>query len=195
MSHPLIWPSKTFFYPIGNTSAVSVTADLVPEEPANVLLLGCGDPRNILHTVATETHDRPLDFTTCDVEPAVLARNLLLFTLIADGQPSFTIWNVFYHFRLDAKSHIVLIEQCKKLIDLSESPQKWRESQYGSAFKMATDYTLAELRRHWELYAALPDLPANCRKAIEQNFNTQAKKNAVRNCVHGWQKSRRSHHP
>ncbi|KAJ3505931.1 hypothetical protein NMY22_g17411 [Coprinellus aureogranulatus] len=178
MSHPLIWPSKTYFYPIGNTSAISVTADLSPEEPANILLLGCGDPRNILHTVATETHDRPLDFTTCDIEPAVLARNVLLFTLIADGQPSFIIWNAFYHFRLDAKSHKVLIEQCKKLIDLAESPQKWRESQYGSALKMATDYTLAELRRHWELYAATPDLPANRRKAIEQDFTTQAKKNA-----------------
>ncbi|TEB27907.1 hypothetical protein FA13DRAFT_1666645 [Coprinellus micaceus] len=180
MSHPLIWPSKTFFYPIGNTSAVSVTADLPPEEPACVLLLGCGDPRNILHTVATETHSRPLDFTCCDVEPAVLARNVLLFTLIMDGQASATIWNVFYHFRLDAKSHKVLIDQCNKLIDLSENGQQWRDSQYGATLRMATDYTLSELRRHWGLYAAMPELPAHHRNAIDQEFRTQAKKNAGR---------------
>lgn len=83
---------------------------------------------------------------------------------------------MFYHFRLDAKSHKVLIEQCQKLIDLSESPQKWRDSSYGRTLKMATDYTLAELRRHWELYAAMPDLPANRRKAIDQEFSAEAKK-------------------
>jgi hypothetical protein len=50
MSHPLLWPPKTFFYPVGNTSAVCLTQDLAPEQAADVLLLGCGDPRNILYT-------------------------------------------------------------------------------------------------------------------------------------------------
>lgn len=51
MSHPLYWPSKLFFYPIGNTAAVSLTRDLSPEQSADILLLGCGDPRNILYTL------------------------------------------------------------------------------------------------------------------------------------------------
>jgi hypothetical protein len=55
MSHPLIWQGKTFFYPIGNTSAVCLTQDLAPEEPADVLLLGCGDTRNILYTTYADT--------------------------------------------------------------------------------------------------------------------------------------------
>lgn len=54
MAHLLVWPSKYFFYAIGNTSAVSLTADLSPEEPARILLLGCGDPRNVLYTIFTE---------------------------------------------------------------------------------------------------------------------------------------------
>ena len=54
MSHPLYWPGKYFFYPIGNTSAVSLTRDLPPEERANILILGCGDPRNVLYTIYSE---------------------------------------------------------------------------------------------------------------------------------------------
>jgi hypothetical protein len=46
-----------FFYPIGNTSAVVLTDTLAPEEPANLLLLGCGDPRNILFTVYNQADD------------------------------------------------------------------------------------------------------------------------------------------
>lgn len=40
----------SFFYPIGNTPAVCLTQDLPQEELADVLLLGCGDVRNILFT-------------------------------------------------------------------------------------------------------------------------------------------------
>ena len=94
MSHMLYWPGQTFFYPLGNTSAVCLTENLPPEHNADVLLLGCGDPRHILYTVyadATlsgagrrlETHPscmrlthptvpRKLDVTCCDMEAAVL---------------------------------------------------------------------------------------------------------------------------
>ena len=43
-----------FFYPIGNTPAVSLTRDLSLEDEAKVLLLGCGDVRNILFTTYTD---------------------------------------------------------------------------------------------------------------------------------------------
>jgi len=51
MAHTVLFPGKHFFYPIGNTSAVVLTDTLAPEKPADLLLLGCGDPRNILFTV------------------------------------------------------------------------------------------------------------------------------------------------
>jgi hypothetical protein len=56
MAHPLVRPGKYFFYLIGNTSAVCLTRDLAPEEPADIdiLLLGCGDPRNVLYTIFCE---------------------------------------------------------------------------------------------------------------------------------------------
>ena len=54
---PVFWPVPIFFHPIGNTSAVDLTDTLTPEETAHVLLLGCGDPRNILFTVHNQRHD------------------------------------------------------------------------------------------------------------------------------------------
>jgi hypothetical protein len=51
MSSPVVVDILTFFYPIGNTPAVNLTRDLPREQPANILLLGCGDVRNILFTV------------------------------------------------------------------------------------------------------------------------------------------------
>lgn len=54
MSHPLYWTAQNFFYPIGNTPAISLTQDLSPEQPADILLLGCGDPRNILFTLYSD---------------------------------------------------------------------------------------------------------------------------------------------
>jgi len=60
MSHLLYWPGRSFFYPLGNTSAVCLTESLPPEHNADVLLLGCGDPRHILHTLyADATRSRP----------------------------------------------------------------------------------------------------------------------------------------
>lgn len=41
----------SFFYPLGNTPAICLTQDLTYKEKAKVLLLGCGDVRNILFTV------------------------------------------------------------------------------------------------------------------------------------------------
>jgi len=57
MAHALLFPAKVHSYPIGNTSAVVLTETLAPEEPASLLLLGCGDPRNILFTVHNQADD------------------------------------------------------------------------------------------------------------------------------------------
>jgi hypothetical protein len=44
----------SYFYPIGNTPAICLTRDLSFEDEAKVLLLGCGDVRNILFTTYTD---------------------------------------------------------------------------------------------------------------------------------------------
>ena len=54
MSHLFYWPGKYYLYAMGNTSAVCLTRDLPPEENADILLLGCGDPRHVLYTLYSE---------------------------------------------------------------------------------------------------------------------------------------------
>jgi len=54
MAHPVLWPKKTFFYPIGNTAPSCFTRDLPPETDADILLLGCGDARSILYTIHSD---------------------------------------------------------------------------------------------------------------------------------------------
>ncbi len=63
MSHPVFWPKKTFFYPIGNTPPICLTEHLPPEQAAIILLLGCGDPRSILYTVTVDHGAR--EFLLC----------------------------------------------------------------------------------------------------------------------------------
>ena len=50
MLHPAWVNIISYFYPLGNTPALCLTQDLLPEQKANLLLLGCGDVRNILFT-------------------------------------------------------------------------------------------------------------------------------------------------
>jgi len=178
MSHRLLWPGKHFFYPIGNTPAVCLTRDIAPEERGDILLLGCGDPRSILYTIFTEPDDgeRSLDFTCCDIDPAVLARNVILFTMVADREPIIdVVWNIFYNMYLDKRSHQKLVDHCNKLISLSENLQQWTASSYGRFIKMGTEYTLSEIRRHWVLYSQFESLPAARRKAIYNAFSEASK--------------------
>lgn len=105
------------------------------------------------------------------------ARNVLLFTMVADNQPHMTIiWNIFFHMYLDEDSHSVLVAQCRKLMELSESLQRWNVSPYGSLLRMCTEYTLAELRRHWALYVDMHNLPADRLKALHDAFSKQFKR-------------------
>ncbi|KAJ7034678.1 hypothetical protein C8F04DRAFT_1100603 [Mycena alexandri] len=182
---PLYWPGRYFFYPIGNTSAVSLTRDLAPETDGKILLLGCGDPRNILYTIFCEPDhvQRTLDFTCCDVDPAILARNVILLTMVADHEASpATIWNIFYHMRLDEAALVVLVSHCRKLLDISLTLKQWRTSVYSHFIKICTEYTLTELRRHWSLYATMQHIPSQRKVAIEAEIterSTFAKQNII----------------
>ncbi|EGN92847.1 hypothetical protein SERLA73DRAFT_172514 [Serpula lacrymans var. lacrymans S7.3] len=156
MSHPCLWLGGTYFYPIGNTSAVCLTRDLPPEENATVLLLGCGDPRNILYTIYASGADtgslsRNLDFTCCDAEGAYLsscvADNILARNKIDQ------IWDIFYHFYLDDNTSLLLSSQSRKLANMSQDLATWERSKYGPFLRMCTGRTLSVLRDYWTIYA------------------------------------------
>ncbi|KAG8720900.1 hypothetical protein FRC09_008807 [Ceratobasidium sp. 395] len=171
MSTPVYWPPETFFYPLGNTPAVSLTQDLSPEQSADVLLLGCGDPRNILYTLYADLvagqNLRKIDITCCDVEPAVLARNIIMFTLLEEKTSIDVVFAVFYHFKISDSNLEVLVRQSKRLFDFSRSMDDWLSSSYGSFLRFLDSRTLAELRRYWKYYADFPEIPAGRIKKLQ----------------------------
>ncbi|CAJ2510472.1 Uu.00g132810.m01.CDS01 [Anthostomella pinea] len=144
----------SYFYALGNTPAVCLTQSLPPGSPADILLLGCGDVRNILFTSHVDVH-RQLDLTCCDFQKAVLARNILLLSLIIDDSgPQCTkiLWGLYYHFHLDDNCHELLRSQSQKLHSLSDTMEAWHNSKYGPVLKFCDSATLADVRTMWHFY-------------------------------------------
>ncbi|KAI1193597.1 hypothetical protein F5X97DRAFT_338802 [Nemania serpens] len=145
---------QSFFYPIGNTPAICLTQSLPPDDPASILLLGCGDVRNILFTVHND--NRKLDITCCDNQKAVIARNVLLLSLIIDnkdGRNDGSLWNMYYHMYLDQKSLDLLRSQSKTLYELSSTMETWSRGKYGRYLSFCDSATLADVRKMWAFYS------------------------------------------
>ena len=150
---------KYWFYPTGNTPAVNLLRDTpaaCEQETINILSLGCGDPRNILFSLWCEQgHEskRSVRFTSCDVEPAVLAQNVVLLTSIADNLPVSRIWQLFYHFYVPEISRELLRQQATRLLEASKSIEDWRLSEYAKSVRWVNRSTLQQLRPYWAEYA------------------------------------------
>ncbi|OLN81247.1 hypothetical protein CCHL11_07336 [Colletotrichum chlorophyti] len=128
------------YYPVGNTPSISLTQALPPGKDAKILLLGCGDLRNILFTAY---NDGPK------------ARNILLLTLIIDdteGQNSVSYWNIFYHLYLNGGQIQIVHDQAKKLRDLAISLQTWNESEYAKHIRFCDKGSLTMVRRIWDFW-------------------------------------------
>ncbi|KAI0192520.1 hypothetical protein F4808DRAFT_475476 [Astrocystis sublimbata] len=154
MLTPAIINIQSFFYPVGNTPAISLTQSIPPGDPADILLLGCGDVRNILFTVHNDS--RKLDVTCCDNQKAVIARNVLLLSLIIDhedGQNDKFLWNIYYHLYLGPKALDLLRSQSKTLYELSSTMDTWQQGKYGRCLSFCDDGTLADVRKMWEYYS------------------------------------------
>ncbi|TRM67702.1 hypothetical protein BD626DRAFT_104873 [Schizophyllum amplum] len=175
MAHSVIIPRRTFFYPVGNTSADLLTESLPREENLDLLLIGCGDPRSILYTVYADgaIGKRELDITFCDVEPAVIARDVLLFTLLADTnkESNAAIWDIFYHFNMSGSSLALLQDQASKLLSLSESMIQWTAGPYSKLIRPRTDHTLSDIRRFWFKYAATASFTTAQHSSMRQSVS------------------------
>ncbi|EPQ57665.1 hypothetical protein GLOTRDRAFT_128021 [Gloeophyllum trabeum ATCC 11539] len=173
-SAPLYWPTRIFFYPIGNTAAVCLTQDLPPGRPADVLLLGCGDVRNVLYTVYADLPSpagpRQLDFTCCDYQPAILARNILLYVLVVENEPTDSIWNIYYHFLFDKTSSAILVRYCEALLACSNTAEEWHQSKYGSWLKVLDTNTLAEVREYWRSYVKFQHIDSSKEVLFRKQF-------------------------
>lgn len=61
------------------------------------------------------------------------------------------IWNICYHFYLPKQDLALVREQSTKLLNHSETPEKWASSPY-SIVKFISQQTLEELRQIWKKY-------------------------------------------
>ncbi|KAI0403950.1 hypothetical protein F4802DRAFT_616112 [Xylaria palmicola] len=154
MLTPAFIDISTFFYPIGNTPAVSLTQTIPPTETADVLLLGCGDVRNILFT--THLDNRKLDITCCDNQKAIIARNVLLLSLVIDGEDGQNdkLWDIYYHMYTDQSAFDLIRSQAKKLYDLSATIDMWEQSKYGPHLRFCDSVALSSARKMWHFYSA-----------------------------------------
>ncbi|KAF8846769.1 hypothetical protein BDZ45DRAFT_812071 [Acephala macrosclerotiorum] len=164
----------SYFYPIGNTPPVCLTQDIPPGEDVDILLLGCGDARNILFT--TSCHAAPirrrLDITCCDLEPAILARNIILFTLLIDDLDGKFIsehWQIYYHMFLDQHSSNFLEAQAAKLVELSGTMETWDSGTYGGLIRFCDRGSLVLVRDVWSSYR-LSGMDKNQRSDFNANF-------------------------
>ncbi|KAI9889595.1 MAG: hypothetical protein M1814_005102 [Vezdaea aestivalis] len=161
----------SWFYPIGNTPAVNllrtlpVLNDAEPGEVFEIFCLACGDPRSILFSLyCSESQDGQsrYNFTCCDYDPAILARNIVLFTLITNPKTAeltqkedqtSDIWNLFYHFFVPQRSLSLLREQVELLLDTSRSFEAWMESHFSKFIGFVDKDSLVHIRKYWDLYS------------------------------------------
>jgi hypothetical protein len=159
---------RYWFYPIGNTPAVNLlrTTRCVPEESVKILCLACGDVRNVLFTLWSEpvTPGSCYEFTTCDSEPAVLARNILLFSFLIDqtlscGTQNYDqlLWEIYYHFFLSSEALEALVKHVKQLLEISRSMDTWSASIYAKSLRFLSDATLHKIRGFWQGYLVFYD--------------------------------------
>ena len=169
-----------YFYPLGNTPAVSLTQDLPFGKHADVLLLGCGDARNVLFTCFADP-DRKLDITCCDIEETIIARNIFLYTLLLDDTKCARleqIWNIYFHWKLDDESLSLFEAQTEKLITLSKTSSAWYASEYGTVIRFCDLRTLTQCHKVWSKYSSrgLSTARKSQRQTALQNNISRARK-------------------
>jgi hypothetical protein len=159
---------------LGNTPAVCLTETLAPDEDASLLLLGCGDIRNVLFTAyagmgsgesclvprfyhATDcTDDRTLDYTCCDYNFPVIARNIIAYTLILDdedGKHFASNFKIYYHMFLPVEDIECLERQARKLVDLATTIDTWHKGTYGKVLRFCNTDTFRRVVDLWETLA------------------------------------------
>ncbi|OJD10987.1 hypothetical protein AJ78_08148 [Emergomyces pasteurianus Ep9510] len=169
MASPVPLDLFSLFHAIGNTPAVCLTQDIPGDEPASLLLLGCGDARNILFT--SYMNSSP-------------ARNVLLYTLILDdeGADAAALWNIYYHLFIDDNSLSILESQIKKLCRFSCSLRHWHKSRYGHFLRFCDSKTLSLVRDVWYSYIHISDkvtYTASFRSAIQACVDVKAAAAAI----------------
>jgi MYND finger len=124
---------------------------------------------------------REYDLTCCESEAAThgipvsigltKARNILLFSLLLDGQEEGAypkLWSVFHDFTIDVDAVNMIRVQTEKLIRISESVESWRDSPYGDILRIVNLETFRVIRDVWLKY----DNPKTSERVFIEQFKS-----------------------
>ncbi|KAL7951268.1 hypothetical protein V8C42DRAFT_303587 [Trichoderma barbatum] len=163
---------------VGNTPATNLARSVPHGQDASVLSLGCGDLRNVLYTAYVQKGlpDRKLDFTCCDIDENIIARNLILLTMIlADGEnvSNDALWDAYYHMYLDEQTTDLVVRHLRTIIPMLESLDSFTSGPYGSVIKICDEDTLRDIRNALQniLGAAEKDERDNQAAKLSKNLN------------------------
>jgi len=105
----------------------------------------------------------------------MLARNILLFTLLLDnGGKSVNpkIWNIFHDFYIPSDAFSLVRNQSAKLVLLSSNLESWNNSPYGQILHILDTETLQKVNAIWTKYAnasnSKGEIHKHFREAIEK---------------------------
>ena len=172
---------RYWFYGVGNTPAINVLCDtrFRKEYEVKILLLGCGDARNILYTTWQNADQyEKLNFTVCDTDPAVLARNITLFAgLLTKKSASQTqtksTWNTYYHFYITNRDETYLLSIIEKLLEASTSLGNWKSSPYGAVIKFSGLSSLERVRVIWQQHHEVIKKTGAQKRDFQTKFQAQ----------------------
>ncbi|XP_071100889.1 uncharacterized protein [Haliotis cracherodii] len=116
---------SSVYFPIGNTRSVDVTLGCHVGRECDMLLLGCGDVRNVLHTMhilqtrgTTKSKDQRINIHLNDIEDSILGRDLILLYLAGTIDPNNSedmkfLWGVWYDALL-SQEHLQRLKKVMK---------------------------------------------------------------------------------
>ena len=101
--------SPSFSYLLGNTKPLHIDMTSCTFFPSRCLFLGSGDLRNVLHLIQTSPSSHEWEFHLVDINPCVVARNILFIHLLNDETASVDdLSSIWYEFLLEKRLHTYL---------------------------------------------------------------------------------------
>ncbi|KAH8845657.1 hypothetical protein MCOR07_008714 [Pyricularia oryzae] len=192
MLTPSIVRPAGYFYALGNTPAVNLARNVPPGTDADILLLGCGDVRNILYTAYANQDSLPskFDITCCDVDDYILTRNIIFLSFLVDElkpKDHGKLRDVYYHLYLSGSSLEFLRAQIQNLVAEAKSWNSWQESRYGSVIKFcdrATFEAFCSVIKFMSQLLVQSEPPAAYKNSLDESKAEKEARHGVNGKVH-----------
>ncbi|XP_067687618.1 uncharacterized protein [Haliotis asinina] len=155
MSERIRFSEHDLYYPVGNTRSLDITHGCQVAEECEMLFLGCGDIRNVLHTIhvlhkdgTTKSKGQILNIHLNDFEKGILSRDLILLYLVraidpASDQDMRFMWGIWYDCLL-SQDHDQRLQYV--LQELSTAPASTFDVYFGN---LQTENCTREVLSSW----------------------------------------------